>query len=446
MPSSDHPVTRRTLLRWGAVAGAAALARPRRAVAASDKLTVAHIGCGGMGGAHLSWFAGMSDTRIAAVCDVDQTRLASAVERIQQWRPNDGVEGYADFRQILDRPDIDVITTATPDHWHALIAMLSFQAGKDVYGEKPLSYCYREGRQMVDLARRYGRVFQLGTQIHADDNYHRVVELVRSGALGRIHTVHLWKDGGTPGLGYPADREPPATLDWDMWLGPAPWRPYNPAIAPYGFRYFWDYYTGIYGDFWCHIADIVWWALQPGPVRTVEAVGDTPTDGIGETARNLSVTYELADGLTIHWLSGIPDLPGAAGRGIGARFEGEHGALVCDYGSRQIFLNGKTLDDLPDVPRSLERSPGHQRNFLDCVKSREQPESNVEYVFAMTTPLYLGTIAFRLGRKLTWDAAARKLTVAGTMFFDGNIDFSSAGTIEYDGSAAIYLSGWFHMR
>ncbi len=402
MDARDRSLNRRDLLRWGLAAGAA-LATRRRSVAANDRVTVAHIGVGGMGNAHVGWFAGLPDTDIAAICDVDQTRLDATVARVKQLRPQGHVKGYRDFREVLDRPDIDVITCATPDHWHALVALLAFQAGKDVYGEKPLSRTYGEAEAMLSLARRYGRVFQLGTQIHAGDNYHRVVELVRSGALGRIHTVRLWKTGGTPGMGYPPDGAPPPTLDWEMWLGPAPWHQYNPARAHGTFRYFWDYSSGVYGDFWCHIADVVWWALEPGPVRTVVAGGTVPHDGIAETPRDIRATYTF-DNLTIHWSSDAPNVPGAAGRGIGAQFEGDRGSLVCDYGSRVIFLDGKVVSDLPDVPETLPRSPGHQRHFIDCVRTREQPESNIAHAFALTTPLHLGVIAFRTGRKLTWDA------------------------------------------
>lgn len=389
---------------------AAALALPRRArgVAAADTLTVAHIGVGGMGTAHLSWFAGFRDVEIAALCDVDSERLGAAMRHLDGLRPGHRAEAVGDFRRILDRPDIDVITTATPDHWHALIATLAMQAGKDVYGEKPLSHNWREAKAMETVARRTGRIFQLGTQIHAGDNYHRVVELVRSGALGKIHTVHLWKPGGSGGLEYAPDQDPPATLDWDMWLGPAPARRYNPRICPYQFRHFWDYSGGVYADFWCHIADIAFWALDiRAPVKTVAARGETPAGGMAETPAWIDVDYTFADGLKLFWTTNKPaGCPSTVGEGIGCWFEGTAGSLVCDYDRREIILGGEKLDDLPDVPQSVPRSPGHPRNFLDCVRSREQPESNIAYARRMATPLYFGEISFRLGRPLTWDPAS----------------------------------------
>jgi len=385
--------------------GAGLLVRPgrARAVSPNEKIVVGHIGVGGMGNAHVRWFASFPEVEIAAICDVDETHRLATLRRLQKLRPDNRAKPYADFRRVLERKDIDVITCATPDHWHALVTILAFQAGKDVYCEKPLSHNFREGQAMVKASRRYGRVFQLGTQIHAGQNYHRVVELVRSGVLGRIHTVRLWKTGGSPGLGYPRDEPPPPTLDWDMWLGPAPWRPYNPARCHHNFRYFWDYSGGVYADFWCHIADIVFWALEPTGLRTIQARGEEPSDGIAETPRWIEVDYEF-DGLTLHWSSRPPDVPGAAGRGIGAQFEGTEGSLVTDYGSRVIFIGGEQLTDIPEVPQTIPRSPGHQRNFLDCVKSRARTESPLDYAFRMTTPMYLGAISFRLGRKLTWDA------------------------------------------
>jgi predicted dehydrogenase len=373
-----------------------------RAVSPNEKIVVGHVGVGGMGNAHVDWFASFPDVETAAICDVDETHRLSTLARLKQWRPDTRAEPYADFRRVLERKDIDVITCATPDHWHALVTILAFQAGKDVYSEKPLSHNWAEGRAMVNAGRRYGRVFQLGTQIHAGENYHRVVELVRSGVLGKIHTVRIWKEGGSPGLGFPPDQDPPPTLDWDMWLGPAPWRPYNPARCHFTFRYFSDYSGGDFADFWCHIADIVFWALEPTGLRTISARGEEPLDGIADTPRWIDVDYEFDD-LKVHWTTRAPDVPGAAGRGIGAQFEGTRGSLVTDYGSRVIFLDGQELYDLPEVPQTLPRSPGHPRNFLDCVKSRALTESHLEYVFRMTTPMYLGSISFRLGRPLTWD-------------------------------------------
>ena len=375
------------------------------AVPASDKVIVAHIGLGTMGNAHMKWFSDLPQVEIAALCDVDETRLSEKMDALKKLHPGTRAKCYTDFRRILDRSDIDAITCATPDHWHALIAIMAFQAGKDVYGEKPLSHYPAEGRAMLQNMNHYNRIFQLGTQIHAGENYHRIVELLRSGVLGKIHTVRLWKPGGSPVLGFPANQTPPSTLNWDMWLGPAPYAEYTPVRCHHTFRYFFDYSGGVFQDFWCHIADLVYWALEPKGLRSIEARGESPHDGIADTPRWIEVDYEF-DELKIHWTTNPPDLPGAGEQYIGAYFEGSKGSLICDYYSFEITLGGKKLKDIPEVPKTIPRSPGHQQNFIDSIKSRKQPASNLAYVRRMTIPMHLGLISFRLGRKLVWDEKA----------------------------------------
>jgi len=370
--------------------------------APSDRIRIAHIGLGGMGNNHMNWFTNLPEAEIVALCDLDQTHLSDTLKSLEKLQPGKEVDGYSDFRHILDRKDIDAITCATPDHWHAQIAILAFQAGKDVYGEKPLSYDISEGQIMLENLNRYNRVFQLGTQIHAGDNYHRVVEIIRSGILGKIHTVRLWKTGFSPGLGFPDIQKPPKSLDWDMWLGAAPYVDYVPERCHKTYRYFLDYSGGVYADFWCHIADVAFWALQPKGLKTISARGEAP-EGIADAPKWLDADFEFED-LKLFWTTTPPDVSGAADRGIGAFFEGEKGTLICDYETREITINGEKMSDIPDIPISIERSPGHQQNFLDAVKSRQQPESNLAYVRKMTLPMHLGLISWRLGRKLEWDA------------------------------------------
>ncbi len=388
----------------GAAFGLPLLSTAARAVPANDKIVVAHVGVGGMGMGHISWFANEPDVEIAAVCDVDSARAAAALAKLKEIHPDTRAVAETDFRRILERKDIDAITCATPDHWHALIAILAFQAGKHVYGEKPLSYDLTEGRAMLKACRRYKRIFQLGTQIHAGDNYHRAVEIVRSGALGRVHTVRLWRRGADVATGFPPDSDPPPTLDWDMWLGPAPKRAYNPALCPANWRFHSDYGAGVFGDFWCHVADLPMWALDLGAPLSVKATGDDPLEHMTSTPGFLDAEFEF-DRLKMTWSSHIPGFEGAEGKHLGVQFVGTNGKMVVDYATRAIYMDGKVLDDLPDVPRSIPRSPGHHRNFLDCVKSGAEPESNIDYAVKLTLPMHLATIAHRLGRKLEWDAA-----------------------------------------
>lgn len=369
--------------------------------APSDKLRIAHIGLGGMGNQHLKWFSTLPDVDIVALCDVDQDHLNGTLKTLRDLVPGSQAKGYEDFRHILDRKDIDAVTIATPDHWHAQIATLAFKAGKDVYGEKPLSYDVKEGQVLLKNLRKHNRIFQLGTQIHAGDNYHRVVEIIQAGAIGKIHTVRLWKTGFSPGMGHPVSQTPPKTLNWDMWLGPAPYVDYMAERCHLNYRYFLDYSGGVFADFWCHIADVVWWSIQPKGLKSVAARGEK-TDGIADAPKWVDADYEF-EGLKLYWTTRPPDVPGAAERGIGAYFEGDKGTLICDYNTRSITINGETVSDIAEIPQTLVRSPGHQQNFVNAVKSRKQPESNLEYAREMTLPMHLAIISWRLGRKLEWD-------------------------------------------
>jgi predicted dehydrogenase len=375
-------------------------------VAASDRVRVAHIGLGGMGNNHMKWFAGLPEVEIVALCDVDELHLGETKQKLLALQPNAKVDTYGDFRKILERKDIDAITVATPDHWHAQIAALAFQAGKDVYGEKPLSYSLKEGQMMLKTMNKYDRVFQMGNQIHAGDNFHRVVEIIKSGTIGKVSTVRLWKKANTKELGSPVVQAVPKTLNWDMWLGPAPFTEYIPEKCHFTYRYFLDYSGGEFADFWCHIADVVYSSLQPTGLKTINARGEAYS-GIADAPKTLEVDYEF-DGLKIFWTMTPPDVPGAADRGIGAYFEGDKGTLICDYNTRAITINGETVDDIPTLPITNPRSPGHQQNFIDCVKSRKQPESNLAYAREMTIPMHLGLISYRLKRPLVWNAEKEK--------------------------------------
>jgi predicted dehydrogenase len=192
--------SRRDFLRKGAVGalGFSILPAVGNSVAASDKLRVAQVGVGGMGNNHLGWFAALSEVDVVALCDVDSRQIANGLKNLKELQTGVKVDTYSDFRKVLERKDIDAICCATPDHWHAPVATLAFQAGKDVYGEKPLSYDVKEGQTMLEQLNKYQRVFQLGTQIHAQENYHRVVDIIQSGVLGKIHTVRLWKNQHSP--------------------------------------------------------------------------------------------------------------------------------------------------------------------------------------------------------------------------------------------------------
>lgn len=369
----------------------------------SDIVRTAHIGLGGMGRQHVKWFAGLEEVKIVALCDVDSKQLDKAKMTLKEAGQSESPDIYRDFRNITDRTDIDAISCATPDHWHAGVAIKAFESGKDVYGEKPLSYTIREGQMMLESLEKHSRIFQLGTQIHAGENYHRVVEIIRSGQLGQIKTVKLWKTGGPPIFNKLSTGNPPSTLNWDMWQGPAPSRQYATERCHFNYRYFMDYSGGVFADFWCHIADVVFWALNPSGLKNINAKGKQ-SDGYGDTPEWLKIDY-LFDDLDIQWTTTPPqDVSGAKDMSIGAHFVGTNGTLTCDYGSCQIRIGNETLDDLAEVPKNIPRSSGHQGNFIEAVKSRKQPQSNLAYARQMTLPMHLGLISWQLGRALEWDA------------------------------------------
>ncbi len=398
-------ITRRRFITGSAMGliGLPLLSSTFRNVAPSDRVRVAVIGLGNQGRSHMNWFNALPEVEIAALCDVDKIRLEAAASQLRAVNPEARPDLYSDFRKILERKDIDAVTCATPDHWHALIAILAFQAGKDVYGEKPLTYSLAEGRAMLNHLQKNNRIFQLGTQIHAGDNFHRVAEIIQSGKLGKIHTVRLWKTGGSPGLGFPPNETPPETLDWEMWLGPAPYAEYTPVRCHGTYRHFFDYSRGVFADFWCHIADIMFMSIHPKGLYSIESRGERPYDGISDTPRWIDVDFKFRD-LDVYWTTFPPEVPDSDKMHIGAHFEGTEGSLTCDYNNRLIKIGNEIVNDIPEIPVTIPRSPGHQQNFIDSVKSRQQPESNLVYVREMTIPMHLAVISFRLKRKLEWDS------------------------------------------
>jgi len=398
-------ITRRRFITGSAMGliGLPLLSSTFRNVAPSDRVRVAVIGLGNQGRSHMNWFNALPEVEIAALCDVDKIRLEAAANQLRAVNPEARPDLYSDFRKILERKDIDAVTCATPDHWHALIAILAFQAGKDVYGEKPLTYSLAEGRAMLNHLQKNNRIFQLGTQIHAGDNFHRVAEIIQSGKLGKIHTVRLWKTGGSPGLGFPPNETPPETLDWEMWLGPAPYAEYTPVRCHGTYRHFFDYSGGVFADFWCHIADIMFMSIHPKGLYSIESRGERPYDGISDTPRWIDVDFKFRD-LDVYWTTFPPEVPDSDKMHIGAHFEGTEGSLTCDYNNRLIKIGNEIVNDIPEIPVTIPRSPGHQQNFIDSVKSRQQPESNLVYVREMTIPMHLAVISFRLKRKLEWDS------------------------------------------
>ncbi|MBI1388590.1 MAG: gfo/Idh/MocA family oxidoreductase [bacterium] len=411
--NQSTPVNRRNFLRGGAGLALGLTAANYRALAAnapSDTIRVGHIGVGGMGTNRLKSFIANDDVHCVGICDVDESHAAAAVAEVEKrngYKP----DSYHDFRKLIDRNDVDAVVVTTPDHWHCLPTVTACDAGKDVFFEKPMCHSINEGRAMVEAVKRNKRITQMGNHIHNDlNNYRRVVEVVRSGKLGKITKVALWKRANIQNLDHPADCDPPAELDYDFWQGPAPKRPYNPNRSHFNFRYFWDYSGGDFMDFWCHITDVAFWALDLGGPETVSAVGGRFfNDDNAETPDQLDVLMRFPD-LTLTWDLHPNGLPGYEEFGsIGCVFQGRDATLVTNYGQNKIFVDGKEAKDFERPPESIPNSPGHIREFLNSIKSRELTTCNAEYAFRLTKPGLLSNIAYRVGETLHWDDEKEKV-------------------------------------
>jgi predicted dehydrogenase len=397
-------VSRRVFL--GAAGLATVMRRPLFAqpAAPSDQIQLALIGVGGMGTGRLKEFMTHPDARIAAICDVDARHRDAAIALVQSTRGY-APAGEGDFRRVLTNKDIDAVAIQTPDHWHAITAVRAMEAGKDVFVEKPLAYSVAEGRAMADASTRHARVTQMGNHIHnTGRNYRNVVEIVQSGALGRIHRAACWRTWGGP----LANNEPatqPKELDYDFWLGPAPKRPYHPLRSHLSFRNFWDYSGGTFIDFWCHIVDVAVWAMDLKGPKSVSAVGgrlflDDPT----ETPDTMEATLEYPNLLFLFSFRPTP-LTGFEHMGhIGCLFEGTEASVVANYEKHEVWAKGVKVEDFPRPDPTIPDSPGHLREFLDAIKSRNlETTCNVRYGHRVTKLGLLSNISFRAGRRVYWD-------------------------------------------
>ncbi len=372
------------------------------ALAPSQRPRIGFIGTGSRCHAHMdicNKFKAEGKVETVAVCDVYGPRAEAAAQKT-------GGKVYRNYKDLLADPGVDVVCIASPDRHHAPQAIDAVRAGKDVFVEKPLSYSVEEGRAMVSAARSAGRVTQMGNHIHNDlPNYRRVVEQVRSGNLGRITRVHCWKTSSLRSLGHPPDSPPPAGLDYDFWLGPAPERPYNPLRSHGTYRYFWDYSGGVFIDFWCHIVDLVYWALDLKAPLSVSAIGTKRfLDDATETPDTLEAVLEYPD-LTLLFTLHPDPLPGFAHLGaIGCVFQGTEALLAANYETHEIHVKGKPAPDFPKPEPSIPDSPGHLAEFVDAIRSRNlETTCNLEYGHRLTKAGLLANIACRTGDRLYWD-------------------------------------------
>jgi predicted dehydrogenase len=407
---------------------------------ASDPVRIGIIGVGSRGSYELEVCSRLKDAKVVAVADVYQALADRAAAA-----SNGTIAAYQDFRRILDRKDIDAVFVSTPDHWHALVAIMACQAGKDVFCEKPLSHTIHEGQLMVKAARKYNRVFQTGSQQRSAPHFQKVAGLIQKGHIGKISAIECWNsENATPeGAGNPPDGAPPKGLDWDLYLGPAPKVPYNRNRYIWNYRWFWDYSGGMMTDWGAHHMDIVQWAMQvDGPLSASAVGGRFCLKDNCETPDTLMTVFEYP-GFVVRYNVRQANSRRIEARSNGIAFHGADGTLIVDRASWEVipentsrfpndfdrveaFVKEATVAwpagfdraaRVPAVPRceamgetGLRIDPScqeaHVRNFLDCVRSRNRPIADVEIGYRSVSACHAGVIAYRLGRKVRWDAKA----------------------------------------
>ena len=416
--------TRRTFLKGVATATLATAASSRRVLGANDRIRVGFIGIGLIGTRHLVDFQAQSDCEVAGISELSDERMEFGVAKAGNNPPR-----FPDFRRMLERPDIDAIVVSTPDHWHALLTIMACAAGKDVYVEKPLTYALREGEWMAEAARAHSRIVQVGTQQRSGAHYQKARTLIRDGALGDVRGARSGAFRNiVPGFTQPVGK-PLSAAQWDMWLGPAPAVPYDPARCLYHFRWFNDYSGGQTTNLLAHEIDIVQWVTGAAPLR-VAAFGQRKSlTGFGETPDMFEAIFEYPNFL-MNWSSREVS---AGGRGNGLEFYGTRGTLTINRRGFEIQPDraltpesqipsftepARSEDDVPfrtapvkdegyDQVRDQFRP--HVRNFLDAVKSRKAPISDLEAGHQTAVACHLANIAARVGRVIRWDAAQQAI-------------------------------------
>ncbi len=380
---------------------------PRPSRSANEKLNIGIIGVAGKGRSNLN---GVVSENIVALCDIDQQRLAGAAKLLPQ------AAQYSDYRKLLERKDLDAVVVSTPDHSHAIPTVWALKAGLDVYCEKPLAHSVWEIRQMRNWAARQKAVTQMGTQIHAMPTYRRAVELVQAGAIGPVRRVHVWQNAPTkPGVRVAAST-PPDHVDYDLWTGAAPMRPYHPSHFHFNWRYWWDFGGGVLADMGCHYIDLPYWALGLRYAKRVEAHGEKTYEGDNHVPDKLTVDYHFparGEQPTVHltWHHG-GRMPGGAevyAKKSAVLFEGEKGRLLADYTTHKMYMDEGQSYSTPEP--SIPDSIGHHREWVEACKGRTKTTCNFDYSGALAETVLLGNISYRVGGKeLQWDA--KKLEAA----------------------------------
>ncbi len=397
----------------GVAAGMVALAPSRVSSSPTERVAVGVIGVHRRGRELAGVLASRSDVDVPILCDVDPVvlgRAGDAITEAQGFAP----EHVVDFRRLLDRVDLDAIVVATPDHWHATMVELACQAGKDVYVEKPASHNIREGKLMLEAARKYERVVQVGIQSRSSPHHADAYRYIESGKLGKVCWVTAWESTRQGSLGRPADGDPPQGVDYDTWLGPAPKRPFNRLRFHGNWRWFFDYGTGDLGNDGVHRLDFALRGLNAGrkaqgqePVGLPTAVsasgGKFFFDDAQEFPDTLCVTYDYP-GATMTYEMRIWSRPPYHGEHEGAVVYGENGYVVIGNGSWRAYnASGKPSGETSSSLNRTDMDPAHKRDFLSCIRSRKRPVCDIEIGHTTSVLCHAGNIAWRVGRKLRID-------------------------------------------
>jgi predicted dehydrogenase len=390
----------------------------------NSKIRLGVIGCGEMGQGDLKCFFGNPEVDCAIIADVDEARLAKGLEICaENSRPKP--DTTSDFRRVLDRKDVDAVLIATPDHWHALPAVMAAQAGKDIYVEKPLAKTIDEGRAMLEAVKKHNRVAQMGSQWRSCAHIIEAAEIVNSGKLGKVSLARAWAFlDWLPSIGHVADGPVPAGVDYNMWLGPAPTHAFNQNRFHFNFRWFWDYAGGLMTDWGVHLLNIVSMGLPPEAPKSVFAAGGKfILDDDSQTPDSLVTVYDYPSCQVI-WEHRAGLNNGLNSRSWGIEWHGTEGNIIVNDSGYELVTEPKKAN-IPSHKKkgSGNPRPAHVRNFLDCLSSRQQPVLNLEIGHRISTLAHLGNIAYRTGRKIVWDGDAEKVV--------GDTDADQLVTVKY---------------
>jgi len=441
----NQKITRREFIGSSAAAAAAFTIIPRSVLrtsgkpAPSERINLAFIGTGDMGMGNLNDLIRLPDVEVVALCDVAQVvdyshiefggkaGLKVALETVKRHNAernksgaSKGCAGYADFREMLDKETgIDAVVVSTPDHVHAVACMAAIKKGKHVYCEKPLTHSVYETRMVTEAARKAGVATQMGNHGHSGEGIRLAVEWIRDGAIGPVRNVHGWTGVGRADWvqtkGRPKERPPvPETLDWDLWIGPVPFRPYHPAYAPYNWRGWWDFGTGAIGDMACHNLDPAFWALDLGSPISVEASCSGLNDEIVPFGALYSYEFPARGKMppvTLKWYDGglMPPRPreleeGRRVGGEGVYFVGDKGVLLMGgWAESPRLVPESKMKAYKRPPKAIPRLKGHHRDWINACKGGDPATSNFDYAGPLTEMVLLGQVALRTGKKIVWD-------------------------------------------